>query len=84
MYRQAPAIRSLLKFDYKEQELNTFFFSNFSGAPPPPRNLFSLGFEGYSSVAVPTPSTWKTPTQWEDIQTKRFEFVLIFLPEKGR
>ena len=72
------------------QTMNTYFsFSNFSGTPGrsqqtspeiPPKTLVSLGFEGHTELFRPRPFEWKTPTQAEDILTKKFGFVLLFLP----
>ena len=66
--------------------------SNSSGAPgislpksrdiPPKKFVFpGCRVEGHAEVFGLHPFTWKTPTPAEGMQTQKFEFVLLFLPE---
>ena len=78
---------SVLGYFIGGQRTNTnLVFTNFSGAPGisqpksrdiPLKGLFSLGFKGHTELFGPHPFTWKTPTLQKDIQTQKFEFVLL-------
>ena len=71
----------IAKSTSRGRELNTnSFFSSFSGANIPPKNLVFLGFGGHTELFGPHPFTWKTPTLPEDIRTKKFGFGFLFLP----
>ena len=39
------------------------------------------GFEGHTELFGPHPSTWKTPTPPENIQTQKFRFGFLFVPD---
>ena len=48
----------------------------------PPQKFSFPGFEAHIELFGPQPFAWKTPTQPEDIRTKKFGFGFLFLPRR--
>ena len=55
-----------------------FFFLILGGSSPAQKVLISLVSRDVSNFLAPTRSTWKTPTQLDNIRTKKFGFWVLF------